>query len=456
MRVIRITPRGYCHGVVGAMKIVQEAIADSSLPRPIYVVGMIVHNRHVVDAFTNEGVITLDGASRLELLDQAQRGTVIFTAHGVSPAARRKAARRGLRVLDATCPDVTRTHDLIRERTTAGYEVIYIGRKGHPEPEGAVGVAPSHVHLIETEADLDGLHLGQGPIAVTNQTTLSQWDTANLMAKVLAQFPEAEVYNEICMATQLRQQAVVEQAGEADLCIVVGDPRSNNSNRLVQVSEEIAKTPARLVQSFDQVDPAWLFGRSTVAVSSGASTPSVITKAVISYLEQFDELDPATWRPAETELGAGILARPHFSAAGSNELKSKSQTRGGIHVSEPLDLRLKRIYQSPASDDGCRILVDRLWPRGVRKSDAAVDLWLKDVAPSPELRKDFGHRPERFPHFREAYETQLEADIERSQDLKRLLTEVHKGTVTLLYAARDLEHNHAVVLRDFLLRHHPE
>lgn len=323
MRVLRITPRGYCHGVVGAMNIVQSAVNDASLPRPIYIVGMIVHNRHVVDAFNSEGVITLDGASRMALLDEATSGTVIFTAHGVAPDVRRRAAERGLRVLDATCPDVTRTHDLIRNRVAAGYDIIYIGRKGHPEPEGAVGIAPGHVHLIETEADLQALSLTNARrIAVTNQTTLSQWDTAALIEQVKARFPTTEVYNEICMATQLRQQAVAELAGDADLCIVVGDTRSNNSNRLVQVSEEIAGTTARLVSDVAQIDVAWLFGKQTVAVTSGASTPSAITRGVIEFLEQFDEQVRTTWQERSPVSDARILPKPHAVSRGMADVVS--------------------------------------------------------------------------------------------------------------------------------------
>jgi len=309
VRVLRITPRGYCYGVVGAMKIVQAAINDPSLPRPIFIIGMIVHNRQVVDAFDDKGVITLDGASRLDLLDQAECGTVIFTAHGVSPSVKRRAAERGLRVLDATCPDVTRTHDLIHDRVGKGYDIIYIGRKGHPEPEGAVGIAPDNVYLIETESDLHALALDSTHIAVTNQTTLSKWDTAELIKKVKTKYPQAEIYNEICMATQLRQQAVAEQAREADLCIVVGDARSNNSNRLVQVAKEFSDTPAYLAQNVAAVNPDWLIGKSTVAVTSGASTPSVITKAVIEYLEQFDERDPTTWDHKDRDAHTRILPK---------------------------------------------------------------------------------------------------------------------------------------------------
>jgi 4-hydroxy-3-methylbut-2-enyl diphosphate reductase len=300
MKVIRITPRGYCYGVVDAMVMAKQAADDPTLPRPIYILGMIVHNRHVVEAFEREGVITLDGADRLSLLEQVKEGTVIFTAHGVSPEVKRRAAERGLHVIDATCPDVTRTHELIRDRVAKGYDIIYIGRKGHPEPEGACGVAPGRVHLVENEADIAALDIPNDKIAVTNQTTMSQWDTAELMQAVKRKYPQAEIYNEICMATQMRQQAVAEQAKEADLCIVVGDPRSNNSNRLAQVAEEIAGTKAYRVADVTEIRPEWLRGVRTVAVTSGASTPTPITNEVIQYLEKFDENDPSTWTPVRT------------------------------------------------------------------------------------------------------------------------------------------------------------
>lgn len=287
MDVIKVTPRGYCYGVVDAIQLVKKVARDPETPRPIYVLGQIVHNRHVVDEMESLGVVTLDGEDRLTLLDQVDRGTVIFTAHGVSPAVKVKAKEKGLRVVDATCPDVTKTHDLIRELVARGYEIIYIGKKGHPEPEGAVGVAPEHVHLVETEADLDALEVAQGQkLAVTNQTTLSQWDTRALMEKVTTRYPGTEVYNEICLATQLRQEAVANLIPEAELVIVVGDKRSNNSNRLVQVAKEKAGREAYLVDSEVEIDPNWLDGKTTVAVTSGASTPTQITRRVIQRIEQ--------------------------------------------------------------------------------------------------------------------------------------------------------------------------
>ena len=285
MRVIALSPRGYCYGVVDALTLAQRVAADPKVPRPIHVLGMIVHNRHVVDDLERQGIVTLDGADRAALLKQIERGTVIFTAHGVSPEVKRQAQARGLTCFDATCPDVTRTHDVIRDRVAAGARILYIGKKGHPEPEGAMGVAPGMVHLVETEADLAAVDLPPGPVAIVTQTTLSQWDTQEVITACLRRFPGAEVFNEICMATQLRQRAVAERAEAADVVLVVGDPRSNNSNRLVQVAQEIAGRPAHRIESVEEIRPEWLRGVRTVAVTSGSSTPTQLTNQVIAYLE---------------------------------------------------------------------------------------------------------------------------------------------------------------------------
>ena len=295
MDVIKISPRGYCYGVVDAMVIAKNAALDKSLPRPIYILGMIVHNKHVTDAFEEDGIITLDGQNRLEILEQVDHGTVVFTAHGVSPEVRKIAKEKGLVTLDATCPDVTRTHDLIREKEAQDYQIIYIGKKGHPEPEGAIGIAPDIVHLVETVEDVEQLTIQNEKIIVTNQTTMSQWDVADIMVKVQEKFPHVEIHREICLATQVRQEAVAEQAGEADLTIVVGDPRSNNSNRLAQVSEQVAETKAYRISDLSELKLEWLKDVKKVAVTSGASTPTPVTKKVIQFLEQFDPEDESTW-----------------------------------------------------------------------------------------------------------------------------------------------------------------
>ncbi|KGX88900.1 4-hydroxy-3-methylbut-2-enyl diphosphate reductase [Pontibacillus litoralis] len=295
MEVIKIAPRGYCYGVVDAMVIARNASKDPNLPRPLYILGMIVHNRHVTEAFESEGVITLDGKNRLDLLEDIEEGTVIFTAHGVSPEVKKRAEDKGLTVLDATCPDVTSTHTLIREMTNKGYEIVYIGKKGHPEPEGAVGVAPDHVHLIQTEEDIEQLNITSEKILVTNQTTMSQWDVYDIMQLVKEKYPQTEIHQEICMATQVRQEAVAEQAGEADLTLVVGDPRSNNSCRLQQVSEEKAGTKAYRIADVSEIKLEWLDGVKTVAITAGASTPTPLVKEVIKFIENYDPSDEATW-----------------------------------------------------------------------------------------------------------------------------------------------------------------
>ncbi|KXH87420.1 4-hydroxy-3-methylbut-2-enyl diphosphate reductase [Sporosarcina sp. HYO08] len=297
MKVLKITPRGYCYGVVDAMVIARNAALDKTLPRPIYILGMIVHNQHVTDAFEEDGIITLDGKNRLEILEKVDQGTVIFTAHGVSPEVRELAKRKGLVSIDATCPDVTNTHDLIRDKVSEGYDIIYVGKRYHPEPEGAIGVAPHAVHLVETLEDLENLHVENDKLLVTNQTTMSQWDVQHIMEALKEKYPHIQAEKEICMATQTRQEAVAEQAGEADLLIVVGDPKSNNSNRLAQVSVEIANTPAYRISDVSELDINWLDGIKTVAVTAGASTPTLVVREVMNFLEKFDPNDPETHHP---------------------------------------------------------------------------------------------------------------------------------------------------------------
>ena len=290
MEVIKISPRGYCYGVVDALQIVRQTAKNPNVPRPIYIIGQIVHNRHAIEELTRLGVITLDGSDRASILEQVSEGTVIFTAHGVSPLVKRRARERGLNCIDATCPDVVVTHDLVRNLVEQGYYILYIGKKGHPEPEGVLGEVPGHISLVEDEADVDALQLTPAQaakLAVSTQTTLSQWDTRRVIEHIKARYPQVEVHIDICAATQTRQEAVVAQAKEADLTVVVGDPRSNNTNRLVQVSEELAGVPAVRIEDISQLKPEWLQGKKRIAVTAGASTPSQLTREVIRYLEQY-------------------------------------------------------------------------------------------------------------------------------------------------------------------------
>lgn len=296
MKVIKITPRGYCHGVVTALNMVNQAITDPSVPKPIHILGMVVHNAHLTRAFEEQGVITVDGTekTRLELLDEIPHGTVVFTAHGISPEVKKKALAKGLHCIDASCVDVLRTHELILAHIQAGYQVIYVGKKGHPETEGCLGLNSTAIHLIENLDDLAALTIASSKIIITNQTTLSSWDVNELAEAIIAKFPTAEFIKEICNATLIRQEAVATMAKDADLTIVVGDPKSNNTKRLVQISEELAHTPGIRIGSLADLDLAKLAGIETVAVTSGASTPTAITREVVDFLEKYDPNDPLT------------------------------------------------------------------------------------------------------------------------------------------------------------------
>jgi 4-hydroxy-3-methylbut-2-enyl diphosphate reductase len=284
VEVLKITPRGYCHGVVEAIRAAKQT-AKARPGEKIHMLGYLVHNVHVTNELQQNGIELVDSDDRLMGLDQIDAGTVIFTAHGVSPAVKAKAALKGLNLVDATCSDVVVTHELVKDLAERGYDVVYVGRRGHPEPEGVIGEAPGKVHLVQDPEDVDRLDIKNEKIAVTCQTTLSIWDTAAMINRVKEKYPQTEAYNEICRATQDRQEAAVQAAAEVDLVIVVGSERSSNSKRLVQVVQELGHKPAYLVDTVKDIKPEWLQGKARVGVTSGASTPTQLTREVVEYLE---------------------------------------------------------------------------------------------------------------------------------------------------------------------------
>ena len=285
MDVVKITPRGYCHGVVEAIRIANR-VGKERAGEPVAMLGYLVHNEHVTRELEANGVGLVDADDRMDGLRQIESGTVIFTAHGVSPAVVQAAREKGLNVVDATCSDVTRTHDLLRRLVDDGYEVVYIGKRGHPEPEGAVGVDPARIRLVESVEEVASLEYAPDTkLATTCQTTLSMWDTQKIIDALVERYPQTEVHNEICLATQQRQEAAVLAADDVDCVVVVGSTRSSNSKRLVQVVEEKGHKPAFLVDTADELRPEWFRGRRRVGVTSGASTPTQLTRAVINALE---------------------------------------------------------------------------------------------------------------------------------------------------------------------------
>jgi len=294
MEVVRITPRGYCHGVVEAIRIAKRVGSERAEGEKVTMLGYLVHNEHVTRELEEHGVALVDAPDRMKGLDQIDSGTVVFTAHGISPQVVAEAKRRGLSVVDATCSDVTRTHDLVRRLTAEGYHVVYIGKRGHPEPAGALGVAPDATTLVERIEEVDDLDFPAGTrLAVTCQTTLSMWDTKTIIDRLVERFPDIAVHNEICLATQQRQEAAVLAATDVDCVVVVGSRLSSNSLRLVQVVEERAGKPAFLVDTAADVRPEWFAGMRRIGVTAGASTPTQLTRAVITSIEALPETSAA-------------------------------------------------------------------------------------------------------------------------------------------------------------------
>jgi 4-hydroxy-3-methylbut-2-enyl diphosphate reductase len=281
MDVLLANPRGFCAGVERAIGIVERALERHG--PPIYVRHEIVHNKFVVDDLRRKGAVFV------EELDEIPAGsTVIFSAHGVSKEVQREAEVRGLKVFDATCPLVTKVHVEVAKMLKAGREVVMIGHRGHPESEGTMGQSATGMHLVETVADVAGLAVRDpAELAYVTQTTLSVDDAATIVEALRRRFPAivGPKKDDICYATQNRQDAVKFMAARCDLVIVVGSPNSSNSNRLREVAEQL-RVPAHMIDNAAELDPAWLAGHARVGVTAGASAPEVLVQDVIDRLKQ--------------------------------------------------------------------------------------------------------------------------------------------------------------------------
>ena len=279
--ILLAQPRGFCAGVDRAIEIVERAIA--LFGAPIFVRHEIVHNAYVVEDLRKKGAVFV------EQLEEVHAGsTVIFSAHGVSKAVREEAETRGLRIYDATCPLVTKVHIEVAKMRQEGLDIVMIGHKGHPEVEGTMGQCGERMYLVESVEDVNALEVDDpSRIAFVTQTTLSVDDAAHLIAALKARFPSIREpkKQDICYATQNRQDAVKFMAPQCDVVIVVGSPNSSNSNRLREVAEKRG-VPAYMVDSPDQIDPAWVEGKRRIGVTAGASAPEVLAQAVIERLRQ--------------------------------------------------------------------------------------------------------------------------------------------------------------------------
>ena len=286
MQVLLANPRGFCAGVDRAIEIVERAI--NLFGAPIYVRHEVVHNKYVVDCLRNKGAIFIE-----DLNDVPEGATLIFSAHGVSQAIRKQAKQRGFKVFDATCPLVTKVHMEVSRFSQTGQECILIGHQGHPEVEGTMGQFDEgqggKIYLIETVADAERLEVNNAAnLAYFTQTTLSMDDTSEIIKALRERFPDIQgpKKDDICYATQNRQDAVKELVERCDVLFVVGSPNSSNSNRLREVADRL-NIPAYLIDNETEIDGSWLQDKKKIGLTAGASAPEVLVERVLQYLKKW-------------------------------------------------------------------------------------------------------------------------------------------------------------------------
>jgi len=308
MQIFLANPRGFCAGVDRAIEIVERALKLHGAP--IYVRHEVVHNKFVVEDLRQKGAVCV------EALDDIPAGsTVIFSAHGVPKTVFAEAEQRGLRIFDATCPLVTKVHVEVAKMRSQGKEIVMIGHDGHPEVEGTMGQCPDGMYLVEDEEDVAKLKVkDESQLAFVTQTTLSVDDAEKVIAALKTRFPAiiGPKKDDICYATQNRQDAVKAMTAKCDLVIVVGSPNSSNSNRLREVATNLG-IESHMVDTAGELDPAWLVGKNTVGVTSGASAPEVLVQAVIERLKTLGPVK-ITELPGITETVAFPLPKGLNSA----------------------------------------------------------------------------------------------------------------------------------------------
>jgi len=301
MEVKAISPRGYCYGVVNAIDVAKKARLENP-DQDIYILGMIVHNKYLVSALDKYKIVTLDDThtSRLDLIDQIDHGVVVLSAHGSDPKVKIKAQEKGLIVYDATCKDVTKTHHLVIDHLLEGYDVIYYGKENHPEAISVLALG-NNIHLVTNQEDIDKLNISNDKIFITNQTTISYLDALKIFESVKTKYPQVIIADEVCDATRVRQQAILDLDQDIQAVYIVGDPKSNNSTKLAQLAKEKGKD-AYLIETVNDIDTNQLKNYDYVGVSSGASTPTYLTNQVINYLKDFNKDNLDTYLKPDIQL----------------------------------------------------------------------------------------------------------------------------------------------------------
>lgn len=314
-RIILASPRGFCAGVSYAIEVLNLAI--QAYGTPIYMRHAIVHNEHVVRSFQKRGVIFVEDVSEIP-----EGSTVVFSAHGVSPTVRQEAATRGLRVIDATCPLVSKVHREVQRFAAQGYYIIYIGHAGHVEAQGTMGHASGRITLVQTVEDAERVQVPEGKLAVATQTTLSVYEVERIMAVLKRRFPHLETppKEDICYATTNRQNAVRALAKISDLILVIGSRTSSNSNRLCEVARE-AGVPAYLLLDPEEIQPEWRTDYRVVGITSGASTPDRSVEAIVGELLKGQEHVPVETLETAREDIAFIPPRTLIASAGGEAVR---------------------------------------------------------------------------------------------------------------------------------------
>lgn len=283
MEIKRVIPSGYCKGVVHAIKLAEETRKNNPEDK-IHVLGMIVHNSFVTDELAKLGIITLDDSlkSKEELLDEIDEGIVIFTAHGISDHIKQMAINKGLRIVDASCEDVLKTREIVKKHIEEGYDVLYFGKRNHPEATAILSISPK-IHLITGKEDIDNLKIDNDLLLLTNQTTMSYLELDEYFAYSKEKFPNIKIIEEICNATSSRQKAINELE-DCDLLYVVGDVKSNNTAKLKDIAIKKGIPNVLMIANYHEINKKDLIGVNKVYVTAGASTPPILINEVIDYL----------------------------------------------------------------------------------------------------------------------------------------------------------------------------
>lgn len=284
MEIKRVVPSGYCKGVVNAINIVKKT-KEQYPNENIYILGMIVHNSYVSKQMEDLGVITLEdpNLSKEELLDTIDKGVVIFTAHGISDKIKQKALDKGLICVDASCVDVLKNKDLIKSYLDKGYDVVYFGKKKHPEAEAILSLS-NNIHLVSNISDIDNLNISNDNLFITNQTTMSYLEVEDMLKLIKDKYPTCIIQKEICNATSSRQLAIT-NIKDGDVLYVVGDVKSNNTNKLKEIGSKYFKK-VFLISNYKEINKKDLVDENKIYVTAGASTPPILIDEVIDYLSK--------------------------------------------------------------------------------------------------------------------------------------------------------------------------